>query len=265
MADTTPPRFQRLPSTLKRGAFDVQEQLCDKERSAQWHAGRAKDYASWIIPSTLLMTVAFSMVMSLAADSAPPRDRLLQWLTGGAYAGSTAEALIRDVTVHAYLFTMVTSGMAALRCVNDFTTALLLNANVPPEDYRRVHEVRGSDGWRDTLPPRLLPHRLAKLVLACGEGKPSCSSEGVSSAAWLSCFLFGGVNERAYFAAVYRLALGLVLGVFHRCVKALGRRSESTPCATPCTTPCTTPCATPCATPCTTPCADSYNARGRGH
>jgi len=201
---------QRLPSTMKLGAFTTDASI-DVEAIEQWHAGKARDYESWIIPSALLMTVAFSLVMALpTADEAPPPDALLNWLTDGAYAGSTTERYLRDAVSHLYLFLMVTSGMAALRCVNDFVAALLLNANTPPSRYAKMHDVRKEDAWRADMPPGLCPHLAAKSVLACSVGKPGRISSQLSG------LIFGGANDNAYFSAVYRLGIGIALGVFHR-------------------------------------------------
>ena len=202
---------KRLPSTMKLGAFTTTQDSTDMKTIERWHGGKARDYESWIIPSALLMTAAFSLVMALpTADAAPPPDALLNWLTDGGYAGSTTEKYLRDGVSHLYLFLMVTSGMAALRCVNDFTAALLLNANTPPDQYVKMHAVRTDDAWRKDMPPGLCPHLAAKSVLACSVGKPGQISSQLSG------LLFGGANDNAYFSAVYRLGFGIALGVFHR-------------------------------------------------
>ena len=201
-------QIDREPSTLKRKLFASGQngELTDSE----WKAARASDYNAWIIPSALLMTVGFSLLMVLQTDDAAPPDHLLQWLTGGAYAGSPTEELLRATIAHLYLFAMATSGMAGLRCVNDFSAALLLNANTPAHLLQGMHAVRASDAWRADLPANLFPHLAAKKVLACSTGRPGKFSS------WLSGLLFGGVNNEAYFSAVHRLAVGIVLGVFHK-------------------------------------------------
>ena len=98
---------EQVPSTLKLRPF-----LDCKDGEARWHSTRAHDYQAWIIPSALLMTAGLSLVMVLETrDVAAPTDLLLDWLTGGSYAGSSTEVSLREAASHLYLFAMVTSGM----------------------------------------------------------------------------------------------------------------------------------------------------------
>ena len=189
---------------------------------ADWRKARAKDYDAWIIPSALLMTVSFGLLMTTDVTKSEPTynvtkpdDWLLNWLSGHTYDGSAFEAFLRGLVAHLYTFALITSAMSALRCVNDFTQSKLLNANTPPEKYWDVHQIRV--GIHPQLQkasmsqtPELLYADRAKRLLQCG-------NTWDNSYQTLSLWLFGGRNEAAYFSSVYRLSFGIICGTFHSC------------------------------------------------
>jgi hypothetical protein len=83
---------------------------------------REKDFHVWILASALVMTVAFSSAIALAArrDSSEGQwwKALLLWLA---------------------ILSLAASGFLALKCINDFFLYYLLSVNTPPRFYDHVN------------------------------------------------------------------------------------------------------------------------------
>lgn len=141
-----------------------------------------KDFTAWILPATLLMTIAFGALLLVESECVQkPRD--------------LANPIVHAVAGHLFFLSMVMSGLLALKCVNDFTTKYLSYSNTPAkfipqlDEYRKIRNHGGTAADNAAC-------RSNSFVLSLGR----CLS--VPS------------NQDAMYASVRCLSVGFVCGIY---------------------------------------------------
>jgi len=114
---------------LGRGAFVKPYILagCGSEASARWKESLILDWQQWLVPSSLLMTVSFAMVVGFEID-----EHLINETHQGGLLNEEVERTLRYLIAHVYLFCMVSSAMLALKAINDYANKVLLRCTFHP-------------------------------------------------------------------------------------------------------------------------------------
>jgi len=113
---------------LGRGAFVKPYILagCGSEASARWKESLILDWQQWLVPSSLLMTVSFAMVVGFEID-----EHLINETHQGGLLNEEVERTLRYLIAHVYLFCMVSSAMLALKAINDYANKVLFAVHFP--------------------------------------------------------------------------------------------------------------------------------------
>ena len=98
------------------------------EGAREWKEARIRDMSAWVLPATLLMTVSFALVHALDADSISATPH-----------GYPYEVPFRRCVSYVYIFATATSGMLALKSINDHTQSILLFINTPAPLCPQLH------------------------------------------------------------------------------------------------------------------------------
>jgi len=94
------------------------------EGADAWKQARMTHCLAWQLPSTLLMTTAFSFVLHMDALEDEP--------------------LWKHVLLHVYMFSMTASGFLSLKSVNDFLQEYLCLCNLPSKKLPDFYEHRNA-------------------------------------------------------------------------------------------------------------------------
>lgn len=108
---------------LGKGSFHKGWTLGDmgEKASEQWKEGLMRDWSTWLVPASLLMTVAFTHVFLLSPD--------VIYTTPLGFG--TPELYFRTVVAHLFFFSLISSGLLSLKSINDNSQKILFCTHTP--------------------------------------------------------------------------------------------------------------------------------------
>ena len=118
-AAASPRKLQQQDTAgLGKGAF-IEPWVTYGEEAEAWKRSLVEDWKLWIVPSSLLMTVAFGLISDIDDDMLAPRH------------GYPYEETFRWAIAHVYFFSMAASGLIALKAINEYMQKILLVEHTP--------------------------------------------------------------------------------------------------------------------------------------